>query len=137
MISDLFGLLILFQCKHFIADYPLQGRYMLGKFKTGTAWIMPLVCHAMVHNLFTFIICLGYLLYRAPGPNLQWGILCLCLAWGDFIIHFVVDRIKASPNMLGRFEIKDPRFWWALGADQMAHHLTHYFIIFALITAVY
>jgi hypothetical protein len=74
-----------------------------------------------------------------------------------------MDRIKASPNLLGRYkalsadEMKsilsylptlgeagvqekfgdqlrsNVYFWWALGLDQGVHHLTHYAIIWMLL----
>lgn len=114
----IFELLILFQLKHFIADYPLQGKYMLGKFKYGLAFVGPLSAHCLVHAALTAAICL----YFAPH-------FALSLAALDFAVHFIVDRIKASPALLGRFRYHQRQFWWALGADQMLHHLTHYFII--------
>lgn len=117
----LFQLLIIYQLKHFLADFPLQGRYMLGKFKGGTEWILPLAAHASVHWLFTLVICLA--IKPAMWP----------LAFLDFGVHFCVDRLKASPNFGGRWKMDKPQFWWALGADQMAHHLTHYFIIWQLV----
>lgn len=88
----IFILLIAFQVKHFIADYPLQGKYMLGKFKE-QGWIVPLSAHSGIHALFTFIIglCFGFKI-------------AVLVALLDFTIHFVVDRIKASKNLLGRFE---------------------------------
>jgi hypothetical protein len=54
-ITTIFLLLLLFQFKHFIADYPLQGEYMLGKFKD-KGWMLPLFAHVGVHGAFTFII---------------------------------------------------------------------------------
>jgi hypothetical protein len=141
---------------------------MLGKFKGGTEWILPLASHSAVHAVFTYLICLFFL---------PWGI-AIQLAALDFGIHFIVDRIKASPYMLGRFESLSKRdfiehsetvalleeasvensqakdilreeldrwgkrlksnkyFWWALGADQTAHHLTHYFIIYKILSAI-
>jgi hypothetical protein len=172
VVSFVFILLILFQVKHFLADYPLQNNFMLGKFKPGWDFILPLVAHSGVHALFTLVICL----FIAPH---FWY-----LALVDFVVHFVMDRIKAGPKYLGRFKAlsanelieiakdrdifnppsvnpgdagtsRDPRiayhrerfdtwhkqekqikhntyFWWALGLDQMVHHVTHYYIIFAL-----
>ena len=170
-------LLVVYQIKHFLADYPLQTPYMLGKFKKYPDFIHPLATHASVHALFTMLIaiCCGHI-----GP------VASALALFDFTVHFIVDRIKASPDLLGRFHaitkkdyemhlrdvqhledmIKNEsyrdqtgqsvehyegrlskcknefaltmksnvRFWWALGADQMAHHLTHYVIIYILVT---
>lgn len=115
-------LLVLFQIKHFVADYPLQNAYMLGKFKL-VGWERPLAAHAAVHALFTFAIALFF------NP-----ILALPLAIFDFAIHGFVDRLKAHPELGGRFKPEQPQFWWALGADQTMHHLTHYAIIFLIVT---
>jgi hypothetical protein len=159
-------LLVIYQVKHFIADYPLQGRYMLGKFKPYPAFILPLLSHGLVHGAFTFLIAL----YLKPWQY------ALTLGALDMAIHSTVDWIKANPSIGGRFnalsknEMKEylqtvsslsdapiprhpeiqlfldnmkrdfaPRlksntfFWWALGADQMAHHLTHYLLIWMML----
>lgn len=97
----IFILLVVFQVKHFIADYPLQGKYMLGKFKD-KGWIAPLVAHAGVHSLFTFlityvVISLGNI--TNTRLNLIWQLPLI-----DFILHFVMDRIKADKKILGRFK---------------------------------
>lgn len=109
-----FSLLVIFQIKHFLADYPLQGKYMLGKFKGGTEWILPLSAHSLVHGFFT----LGILMAFSRGD--LWYLSLI-----DMGLHFSMDRIKASPNIWGKYKIDDRRFWWALGFDQMFHHLTH------------
>jgi len=142
-----FVLLIVYQVKHFLADYPLQTPYMLGKFKADWDFLKPLTAHCGVHAAMTAIIC------WVVNPSLMW------LALVDFVVHFVMDRIKAGPKYLGRFkalsgaEMKNilsykdtigldqfkPKlrnnvlFWWSLGLDQMVHHLTHYFIIWRLV----
>jgi len=120
----LFLLLVVYQIKHLVADYFLQGKYMLGKFKEH-GWGQPLTAHVSVHAVFTFIICLSF------GVSLLYSV---ALAALDFVVHFVVDRIKASPNLLGRWKPTEKQFWWALGVDQMMHHLTHYVIIFAILS---
>ena len=122
-------LLVAFQFKHFICDFPLQNQYMLGKMNL-TGWKLPLVAHAGVHALGTFLI--TCLLFK-PAYYMDAVILGAILGTADFIIHFVVDRIKASPNLGGRFNPTQPYFWWALGADQMTHHLTHYLFIFVIV----
>jgi len=127
-ISVIFTLLILFQVKHFICDYPLQTDYMLGKMKpTGEDWYRPLALHAGVHAFFTFLIILFI------HPSNYWLYLIPLL---DFVIHFMVDRIKASPNLCGRWNPAQPYFWWALGADQMIHHLTHYIFIYVIVQSL-
>jgi len=151
--SFIFALLIFFQIKHFLADYPLQNSFMLGKFKPGWDFVLPLVAHAGVHAVFTFGLCLFV------APHLWW------LALVDFVVHFIMDRVKAGPKYLGRYKALSANefrnvmqnrhiaflqsdqqgineenaklkgnvhFWWALGLDQMVHHVTHYYIIFAL-----
>jgi hypothetical protein len=157
--KTIFLLLVIYQLKHFIADYPLQGKYMLGKFKKGTAWILPLLAHVGVHGAFTLVIACAFHCQYAP-----------LLALLDMTLHFIMDRIKASPNLLGRYQavsknemmqiIEDMRyyeqfpgtpttqnckphtlakirsnvlFWWCLGLDQMVHHLTHYIIIYLIL----
>ncbi len=121
MITNIFLLLVIFQIKHFFADFPMQNEYMLGKMKLH-GWIKPLAAHASMHALFTLFIVL------VVSPSLWW------LSIVDFIIHFSVDRVKASPNMLNRWGPDNKYFWWALGGDQMAHHLTHYFFIYMIVT---
>lgn len=109
----LLTLMILFQIKHFICDYPLQTPYMLGKLQR-TDWIKPLLAHASVHGLGTFLI-VAY--FNLP--------IAFILAVADVVLHFVVDRLKASPDIGGHFSIDNKYFWWCLGLDQMAHQLTY------------
>lgn len=115
-------LLVVFQIKHYLADFPLQGMYMLGKFKPYPAFIRPLLAHVAVHGGMTAVIAL------IVRPELCWVSLV------DSAVHFGVDRLKAAPSLGGRWKHHQPQFWWALGADQMAHHLTHYWIIYMLVT---
>lgn len=124
MTLELLMLLVLFQLKHFICDYPLQNAYMLGKMKT-TGWIKPLAAHSTVHAWFTFLI----ILLIQPNNVLMY----LLIPAADFILHFVVDRLKASPNIGGRFKPEQPYFWWALGIDQMAHHIINYVFIYIIL----
>lgn len=158
----LLALLVIFQFKHYYADYKLQNEYMLGKFKE-KGWVKPLAAHCFVHASFTFVI-------AAITLNLY---TMFALAAFDFIVHFIMDRIKASPKLLGRHKAISPekykqlkndilvtskvgdweafdqardmfgmamesnrKFWLALGIDQMVHHLTHYVIIFVILLGV-
>lgn len=143
LLNVIFGLLVLYQVKHFIADYPLQNEFMLAKFLPDWRFLVPLIAHAGVHSVFTFAIVLSVL----PGRY----IMALKLALLDFVIHFIMDRIKAGPKYLGRFKpltAKDyptatdeqkkgnKYFWWSLGVDQSVHHLTHYAVIYIIIVEV-
>lgn len=136
--NHIFLLLVLFQIKHFVADYPLQNKYMLQKFKPDWGFFLPLLAHASVHAAFTFLISL---IFTHASTAFLLGLL-------DLIVHFSMDRIKASPKYLGRFkpltaetyptssdqQKKDNTyFWWSLGLDQGVHHLTHYLIIYLIL----
>lgn len=146
------GSLVYFQLKHFIADYLLQGEFMLRKFSPGWEFFLPLLSHVGVHGAGTYL----YLMILGVGPQYYWLVLA------DMLIHFTMDRLKAGPKYMGRWkpltmveyttfkqhmvedeEVKGKRylhareklsnnkfFWWSLGLDQMVHHLTHYGIIF-------
>lgn len=118
--NELFKLLIMFQVKQFLADFLLQTEYMLGKAKRKN-WVRPLLFHALVHATGTLII------VGALKESLWW------LSVVDLVVHFIVDRIKASPKRLNRFRPDQKEFWWCLGGDQMLHHLTHYFIIWMIV----
>lgn len=122
-VQFIFLLLAVFQVKHLIGDYVLQTGWMVaGKAKPGPGFIFPLAVHVAVHAFTTFLIML------AVNPALWY------LALFDFAAHFVMDRIKSSPRLLGRFtDMNKTSFWIPFGVDQMVHHLTHYFIIWQLV----
>lgn len=117
----IFQLLLLFQLKHFVCDFPLQGRYMLGKFKR-EGWVLPLAAHCVVHAAGSISVLWLWSGSMSPACALKVGAF-------DFAAHFVMDRVKASPALLGRWTPESRWFWWALGLDQAWHHLTHYAII--------
>ena len=99
---------------------------------------MPLAGHVLIHGAMTLVICVNY----GPLSTAIW------LALFDASIHFVMDRIKASPKYMGRWKVLSAGewptatpekkranniFWSCLGIDQMVHHLTHYAIIWVLL----
>lgn len=122
-ITYIFALLVLFQIKHFVADFPLQREYMLRKTLSGWDFVLPLAVHCLVHAVLTLVIVLYF------RPELWW------LAFFDFSCHFLMDRFKSGPKYLGRYHDKSkPGFWNALGFDQMIHHLTHFAIVWWMFT---
>jgi hypothetical protein len=158
----LFILLVVFQFKHWIADYILQGRYQLGKFRADWGFALPLLSHCAIQGAATLAICL------VVRPELWW------LAVVDVVAHFAMDRIKAGPKYLGRFKalsgaeferlmptlkeidqhsgyiraerispawskaisaVRSNRIYWVvLGLDAMFHHLTDLFIVWVLVS---
>jgi len=115
--------MVVFQLKHFFADYLLQFEFMLkGKALPGWGFLPSLAAHCAVHAGLTLLICLWI------EPAFWW------LALVDFGVHMAMDRVKSGPRYLGRYN--DPQsasFWLALGFDQMVHHLTGIYIIWILI----
>lgn len=122
-IQFIFAMLVAFQVKHLIGDYLLQTGWMVrGKTRPGPSYIFPLAVHVFVHAATTFAIVM------IVNPALWW------LALFDFAVHFIMDRIKSSPRLLGRYaDMNKQSFWIPFGIDQMVHHLTHYFIIWQLV----
>ena len=134
-----FILVVIYEIKHFIADFPLQGRYMLGKFRPDWGFVLPLLAHVGVHACGTFLITIFLVSWKTA----------LCLALFDGTAHFIMDRIKAGPKYLGRykaltaetFKTATPKqikgntfFWWSLGLDQGFHNFTHATIILWCLT---
>ncbi|MCB0378628.1 MAG: DUF3307 domain-containing protein [Bdellovibrionales bacterium] len=118
----IFMLLLIYQIKHYIADFPLQREYMLRKTVASWAFLLPLATHCSVHAVGTLVICLMF------RPEMWW------LAIADFIIHFFVDRLKSGPKYFGRYnDLSRPGFWNVLGFDQMVHHITHIWIIYMIV----
>lgn len=121
-IELVFTLVIIFQLKHFIADFPLQSSYMLMKQRADWSFFTPLLVHSLVHAAMTLVIVLWF------APSLWW------LSLVDLTVHFILDRIKAGPKYLGRFnDIHKKSFWFFFGLDQMLHHLTHLYFIWMIV----
>lgn len=117
----LIALIVLFQIKHYVCDYPLQGTYMLGKLK---GRFRPLLAHVTVHGMATF-----FLLVWIMEPQAA-----LLFALADAFTHFWIDRWKVKSSA-GLDPKTSPKFWNLLGIDQMAHHFVHYTII--IVTLIY
>ena len=117
-----FILFVLYQVKHYIADFPLQREYMLRKTNPHWDFALPLALHCGVHSLGTLLITLIF------APTCWW------LTIVDFVLHFITDRLKSGPRYLGRFnDLSKPGFWNVLGFDQMVHHLTHIYFIYVMV----
>lgn len=129
-----FGLLALFQFKHWLCDYRFQTAYMLGKGKAGRDWIKPLAAHAGVHAYATLLCVVIFQIAAFLTFGLLTPAWLMLLPAADFVVHFAVDRLKAAPTLGGRWTPAQPQFWQALGADQAAHHLTHYAFIALLVS---
>jgi hypothetical protein len=109
-------LLTLLFIKHFLADFVFQTEWMVRGKGSESGWFTPLLAHAGVHQLFTTTILLFFI---EPFVAISVGVV-------ENWLHITIDRVKASPDLLGRYSrIDKPAFWNALGADQLAHALTY------------
>ena len=137
MLTTIFTLLIAFQLKHFFVDFIVQAykKDSMKKFNK-TGWFWTLAKHAMDHGIATVVIAsITFMIFDVdPITAITW--LAILFVF-DTVIHFTMDRIKASPYMLGRFSIEQRAFWISLGVDQTVHHLTHYAIIAILVSIIY
>jgi len=117
-------MLLVYSAKHLIADYALQlpFKYMYGKFKPGLGYVLPLASHCAVHAVMTFGIVWSFVLVTKwhPIPELKLEeafpvtfsiYAALILSGFDFIVHFWMDRIKASPHLLGHFKTVTAQDW--------------------------
>ena len=125
-------MLLVMEVKHYLADFPLQIEYMQGKFAR-VGWKVPLMCHAAVHALMTFVV-VAVSVYVMGMPQLL--VMSLMLAMFDGGTHFVIDRVKAHPDIGGKFTYTEKQFWNNIGLDQMAHHLVQLAIVAMLAYAV-
>lgn len=112
---DIFLMMMIFQVKHFLADYILQFEFMYKKKGAAEGWFMPLFAHAAIHGVIT-----AYIVYFF-APSVAFFALVF-----DVLTHMVIDRWKATRSA----GIEESKFWYYLGADQALHHMVGIFIIF-------
>jgi len=111
---SLIGLLAWLQAKHFIADYVLQPAWILrGK---GDLRHPGGYAHAAVHALGT-----------VPGLWLCGldVVMVSVLALAEFLIHYMIDHLKAVHSHAHPTAMTTRAYWAAHGADQLLHHLTY------------
>lgn len=84
-------------------------------------WFLPLFVHSSIHGILTALIvafCKGDI------------VLGLIVGSMETVAHFIIDRLKASPHIFGKYnDTKTSAFWNFLGADQLAHQLCYALII--------
>lgn len=110
-------LILLLSVKHFIVDFPLQVPYhYLNK---GTYAHPGGVQHAFYHGVGTTLC----FVWWAPFASILLGII-------DFILHYHIDWAKMQINRKYNLTpTNSEKYWWLLGADQLAHMLTYIFLV--------
>lgn len=112
--------LVLFQIKHFIADWCLQSMWMVkGKRRSDWTFVFPLLAHAGLHSVFTFFV------VNAVSRDFTLSLKCGLF---DLTAHFIIDRIKGHPYLDFLFDWSNPNkkiYWVIMGLDQLCHSLTY------------
>lgn len=49
----------------------------------------------------------------------------MAIVVGEFLVHYHVDWTKANVMRRAGYTSDQSQFWWAIGADQLIHHLTY------------
>jgi hypothetical protein len=115
-------LVLLFQVKHFLADFLWQTDWMfLNKGRYGHPGGLA---HAGLHALLTAAV-----LLVAPVS----AAMLLALAALEFVIHYHVDWSKDHFTRRGAYTVRDKAFWVVFGIDQAAHQLTYVLLLYLLL----
>lgn len=112
-----------FITKHFICDFPLQG-----KFQWSNKHIFGHpggLLHSLIHVIGTTVV-----LFSLPiSTHLMVGLALL-----DGVIHYIIDYVKMNTNIrYGWKADTHAQFWIAVGLDQYLHYLTYLIILTILI----
>jgi len=117
--NSMFLMMVLFQVKHFLFDFPFQNkRHLLYKGNYGNIGGIE---HSLLHGVGT------YLVVGLCTNNLVIGLLFAVI---DTMLHYHIDWLKVN---FGSKTTSDPKFWTHLGLDQLAHQLCYIGYIYFLI----
>jgi Protein of unknown function (DUF3307) len=111
---------VAFVGKHFLADFILQSDEMSRGKLQSHGWLVPLLTHAASHAMLT----LGLALLIKPA--FWW------LGIVDLVVHATIDWCKARVTHAFDLTTSSRNWWWAMGADQALHQLTHFTFVIAL-----
>jgi Protein of unknown function (DUF3307) len=118
-------MLIWLQLKHYVADYLLQPKWML--FAKGDVRRAGGYVHAGIHALGSIPA------YLIAGLG-RTDIAVLCVA--EFIIHYLVDFIKADLSARSKAGPNTMIYWALHGGDQLMHQLTYAGLIFVALEMI-
>ncbi len=113
-VAALIAVLVILEVKHFVCDYPLQTVYQVSN--KGTYGHPGGIIHSGLHvvgTAFAFLVI-------TPSLAVGAGILI-----GEFVLHYHIDWSKDNLMRWSGMKPNESRFWWAIGFDQLLHHLTY------------
>jgi len=116
-------LLLLFQIKHWYADFVIQT-YMQ-TVKKGV-WLNPIgISHSCDHVWATLVALLLFSFFHELSVPM-----ILLVAFLEGIIHYIIDFVKVK---YGCKDNTKPLFWNQFGMDQLAHQITYLIMVYVLI----
>ncbi len=116
---EILALLILFQLKHYYADFVIQT-YMQ-TVKKGV-WLHPCgISHSLDHVWTTLLVLLVFSMIHSISATT-----ILFIGAVEGIIHYVIDFTKVK---YGNKDMTKPIFWNQFGLDQLAHQITYILIV--------
>lgn len=118
--------LLYLQIKHFICDYPLQTHYQLEH--KGTYGHPGGILHSGLHAIFTIPA------FLIMTPTFLVGASIVVV---EFLLHYHIDWTKQQVMRRTGWMSADREFWWGIGVDQFAHHVTYLGIATVLWLTVY
>lgn len=119
-------LMLVFLCKHFVADFLLQTPY---QYVNKGIYLHPGgLLHSFIHTVGTFITLIIFsLIYNVILEN-YWLIVFLSLM--DGILHYHIDFTKV--NICKKFDltpINSDKWYALLGFDQLLHNVCYVIIV--------
>lgn len=116
-------LLLLFQIKHWYADFKIQT-YMQ-TVKKGV-WLNPIgISHSLDHLWGTLLV---LIIFNFVNPVAAW--LMLAIGIIECTIHYIIDYTKVK---YGCKDNTTPLFWNQFGLDQLAHQICYLLIATVLL----
>jgi hypothetical protein len=112
--------LTLLSIKHFIVDFLLQRPYHYEN--KGIYGHPGGVQHAIFHGVGTTMC---FILW-APFLAVILGVI-------DALVHYHIDWAKVQLNIHYNLTPDNEKFWWLLGADQLAHYLTYILLVWLVV----
>lgn len=119
-----FWSLVLFESKHFLADFVLQTRYQWAN--KGTYGHLGGVLHAGIHAIGSLPAIL--VLSQTPG-------LIAAIAAAEFAVHYHIDWTKEQINRRRGLSHHEALFRIVFGADQFLHQMTYVIVLAVLARA--
>lgn len=114
--------LIIFQLKHFVADFVVQTEYQWSN--KGTYGHPGGFVHAGIHAVGSVVAVL------VLGAS---AIALASVMLADFVIHYHLDWCKERFNRQYKLTHTDALYWFSFGVDQFLHQMTYLAIIWMLV----